>query len=231
MSSKKSPAPRVSVPQLYLATPLVSDPADLARTLPDLIASANIAAVLVRFADADERSIIQRGKALAPVIQNANAAMLIADRFELVARMGADGAHLSDLDALNAALPTLKPDRIAGVGGLESRHDAMLAGETADYVMFGEPPANGPRPSSEAIMERLGWWAEVFEVPCVGHADTREEALAFAATGAEFLLLGEFIWKDPRGPQAALMDVHGAIRQNRPARTDGDQRPEPTANN
>lgn len=217
MSSKKSPAPRVSVPQLYLATPPVADPADLARILPDLITSAGIAAVLVRFADADERTIIQRGKALAPAIQNANAAMLIADRFELVARMGADGAHLRDLAAFNEALPTLKPDRIAGVAGLESRHDAMLAGETADYVMFGEPPADGPRPSPEAIVERLSWWAEVFEVPCVGYAATRDEALAFAATGAEFLLLGEFIWDNPRGPKTALMDVHDAIRQNRPA--------------
>lgn len=215
MASKNKAAPRISVPQLYLATPPVGDLTDLIRTLPGLIASAGIAAVLLRFADADERSIVQRGKALAPIIQNAGAAMLIADRFELVARMGADGAHLRDLAALTEALPTLKPDRIAGVAGLESRHDAMLAGETADYVLFGEPPVQGPRPSPEAIAERLAWWAEVFEVPCVGHAESRDEALAFAQTGAEFLLLGEFIWKDLRGPKAALMDVADAIGQSR----------------
>lgn len=214
MAKGKAP-PRIAAPRLYLATPEVGDPADLARALPELIASADIAAVLVRFADADERSIIQRGKALAPAIQNASAAMLIADHFELVARIGADGAHLRDLAALNAALPILKPDRIAGAAGLESRHDAMLAGETADYVMFGEPPVKGPRPSTEAIVERLTWWAEVFEVPCAGYAATRDEALAFAATGAEFLLLDEFVWKDPRGPKPALMDVADAIGQNR----------------
>jgi thiamine-phosphate pyrophosphorylase len=219
MASKDKTPPRIAAPRLYLATSEVGDPADLVHALPGLIASADIAAVLVRFADADERTIIQRGKALAPAIQNANAAMLIADRFELVARMGADGAHLRDLAALNEALPVLKPDRIAGVAGLESRHDAMLAGETADYVMFGEPPVQGPRPSTEAIAERLAWWAEVFEVPCVGCAASRDEALAFAQTGAEFLLLGEFVWKDPRGPKAALMDVAGAIGQNRAVRT------------
>lgn len=218
MAKGKAP-PRIAAPRLYLATPLIGDPADLVRTLPELLASGDVAAVLVRFADADERSIVQRGKALAPAIQNAGAAMLIADHFELVARMGADGAHLRDLDALKEALPTLKPDRIAGVAGLESRHDAMMAGETADYVMFGEPPADGQRPSPEAIIERLTWWAEVFEVPCVGYAATRDEALAFAATGAEFLLLGEFVWEDPRGPKAALMDVQGAIGQNRAVRT------------
>ena len=35
---------------------------------------------------------------------------------------------------------SLKPERIAGCGGLATRHDAMLAAEAgADYVMFGEP--------------------------------------------------------------------------------------------
>ena len=39
-------------------------------------------------------------------------------------------------------MPSLKPDRIAGVGGLSTRHDSMVAGETgADYVLFGEPDA------------------------------------------------------------------------------------------
>jgi len=216
MASSKTAQPRVTVPQLYLATPQVGDSTELALVLPDLIRDANVAAVLVRFAPADERSIIQRGKALVQAIQQANAAMLIEDHYQLVARMGADGAHLRDLDALREAFPTLKPERIAGVGGLQSRHDAMLAGETGtDYVMFGEQPARGARPAPDAIAERLQWWAEVFEIPCVGYARSRDEALAFAATGAEFLLVGEFIWDDPRGPKAALMDVRAAIGQNR----------------
>ena len=52
----------------------------------------------------------------------------------------------------------------------------MLAGERgADYVMFGEPDADGQRPSFEAIIERIEWWAEVFDVPCVGFAATLDE--------------------------------------------------------
>ena len=75
------------------------------------------------------------------------------------------------------ALPTLKPDRIAGVGGLATRHDSMAAGEAgADYVLFGEPDAQKQRPSIEAIAERLQWWAELFEPPCVGFAASRDEA-------------------------------------------------------
>jgi thiamine-phosphate pyrophosphorylase len=153
-------------------------------------------------------------KALAPAIQNAGAALLLDGHVELVARSGADGAHLTGIAAFEEALPSLKPDRIAGVGGLATRHDSMTAGELgADYVLFGEPDARGQRPSMEAIAERLGWWAELFEPPCVGFAASREEAYAFAAAGADFVLVGDFVWADPRGASAALADVEQAIRQ------------------
>ena len=111
-------------------------------------------------------------------------------------------------------MPTLKPDRIAGVGGLTTRHDSMAAGEAgADYVLFGEPDSKGQRPSVEAIAERLQWWAELFEPPCVGFAASREEAHEFAAAGADFVLVGDFIWNDKRGAKIALMDTEETIRQ------------------
>ena len=103
---------------------------------------------------------------------------------------GADGAHVNGLAALEEALPSLKPDRIAGVGGLATRHDSMTAGEKgADYVLFGEPDADGKRPSMDAVAERLDWWAELFEPPCIGYAASRDEAHAFVLAGADFILL------------------------------------------
>jgi thiamine-phosphate pyrophosphorylase len=115
---------------------------------------------------------------------------------------------------MQEALPSLKPDRIAGVGGLTTRHDSMAAGEAgADYVLFGEPDARGQRPSVEAIAERLEWWAELFEPPCVGYAASREEAREFAAAGADFVLVGDFIWNDVRGPAAALTETEQTIRE------------------
>jgi thiamine-phosphate pyrophosphorylase len=92
----------------------------------------------------------------------------------------------------------------------------MSAGEAgADYVLFGEPDARGQRPSVDAIGERLQWWAELFEPPCVGFAASVEEASEFASAGADFVLVGDFIWADPRGAAAGLMDVSQAIRQSR----------------
>jgi thiamine-phosphate pyrophosphorylase len=80
-------------------------------------------------------------------------------------------------------------------------------------VLFGEPDARGQRPSLEAIAERLQWWAELFEPPCVGFAASREEAGEFAAAGADFVLVGDFIWADPRGAEAALIEVEQVIQE------------------
>jgi thiamine-phosphate pyrophosphorylase len=212
------PASPRPVPRIYLATPEVDDPAPLIAGLPGLLAGADVAAVLVRLKPTDQRTMISRVKALAPAIQDAGAALLLDGHVELVARAGADGGHLTGIEALQDALPSLKPDRIAGVGGLATRHDSMSAGELgADYVLFGEPDAKGQRPSAEAIAERLQWWAELFEPPCVGFAASLEEAREFASAGADFVLVCDLVWADSRGAAAALMDVEQAIRQARAA--------------
>jgi len=208
------PVPPRPVPRLYLATPEVDDPQALLASLPRLLAGADVAAVLVRLKPTDQRTMISRVKALAPAIQDRGAALLLDGHVELVARAGADGAHLTGIKALEDALPSLRPDRIAGVGGLTTRHDSMAAGELgADYVLFGEPDEHGQRPSVDAISERLQWWDELFEPPCIGFATSREEACEFAAAGADFVLVGDFIWADPRGAEAALMEAEQAIRQ------------------
>ena len=211
--SNKSPPPRPA-PRLYLATPIIDDPASLVAELPGLLASADVAAVLLRLKETDQRTMISRIKALAQIVQNAGAALLVDGHPELVARGGADGAHLPGIAALKEAMPSLKPDRIAGVGGLTTRHHSMDAGEIgADYVLFGEPDAKGQRPSSQAIAERLDWWAELFEPPCVGFAISFEEAHDFAASGADFVLVGDLVWADPRGPKAALIEADAAIKK------------------
>ena len=211
--SNKSPPPRPA-PRLYLATPAIDDPAAFVAELPGLLAAADVAAVLLRLKETDQRTMISRIKALAPIVQNAGAALLVDGYPEIVARGGADGAHLPGIAALKEAMPSLKPDRIAGVGGLTTRHHSMDAGELgADYLLFGEPDANGQRPSTQAIAERLDWWAELFEPPCVGFAMSIEEAHDFAASGADFVLVGDLVWADSRGPKAALIEADAAIKK------------------
>ena len=194
----KRAAPRPA-PRLYLVTPPVEDAVVFAAPLAEALSAGDVAAVLLRLAPADERTLINRVKTLCPVVQAKDAALILDGDADLVARAGADGAHLSGIEEFNTALATLKPERIAGRGGLGSRHDAMEAAERgADYVMFGEPDANGERPAFAQIEERVAWWAEVFELPCVGYAASLDEVVALVAAGADFVALGDYIWLEPQ---------------------------------
>ena len=196
--------------RLYLFTPNLGatstdDAEAFGPALDAALQAADIAAVLLRLADADERALVNRAKAVAAIVQRRDVALLLDGRTEIVGRAGADGAHLSGIEAFAAALATLKPERIAGAGGLRSRHDAMLAGEnTADYVMFGEPDRAGRRLPFDVELDYLTWSAELLELPCIGYAGSLDEVAPLAQTGADFVALGEWIWTHPQGAAAAV---------------------------
>ena len=211
-SRPQPPEPRRPAPRLYLVTPPTADPAALADAIAQALEAADVAAVLVPLTGDDERALLNGLKALAPAVQGAGAALLLGGRPELAARAGADGAHLAGIDELNAALPSLKPDRIAGCGGLATRHDAMTAAEAgADYVMFGDPDERGHRPSFDAVLERVEWWAEVFEIPSVGFAMHPDEIAALVTAGADFVAVGGLVFDDPRGLAAAMKDAQAIL--------------------
>jgi thiamine-phosphate pyrophosphorylase len=200
-------------PRLYLVTPPVADPAQFGDHLAAALDGADVAAVLLRLCQDDERSRINCAKALAPIVQRKDAALLLDADADLVARAGADGAHLTGIDNVTAALASLKPERIVGAGGMLTRHDAMLAAEAgADYIMFGEPDATGHRPAFAAIEERLAWWAEICEVPCVGFAADADEVPALGLVGADFIAIGEFVWADARGARVAVAEAAQRLR-------------------
>jgi thiamine-phosphate pyrophosphorylase len=151
------------------------------------------------------------------VVQERGVALLLDGHPDIVARADADGAHLTGIDAFIAALDRLKPDRIAGAGGLKTRHDAMLAAERgADYLMFGEP--DGGQPPFDEVIERVAWWAELFELPCVGYAASLDEVGALAAAGADFVALGDFVFSDSRGPSAMIRAAAGRLSAPEPVK-------------
>ena len=203
-------------PRLYLVAMLGDDPAATAAALVPALGAGDVAAVLLRLAAADERTLINRIKEIAPAVQDRGIALLLDGRADLAARAGADGAHVSGIEAIKDAVSAFKRERIVGAGGLASRHDAMVAAESGvDYVMFGEPDAAGKRPSFEAIQDRVAWWSEVFEVPCVAYADSMAEVDALGA--AEFVALGPFVFDDRRGPAAAVADASARLAAETPA--------------
>jgi len=196
-SRPKQPTPRPA-PRLYLITPPVVDASIFGSLLSAALDAGDIAAILLRLADADERTLINRAKALCSLAQGRGAALLLDGHFELVARAGADGGHMTGIASFTEAIGQLKPERIAGAGGMASRHDAMLAAEQgADYVMFGEPDVSGKCPAFAAVEERVEWWAEVFQIPCIGYAPSLDGIAPLVSAGADLIALGDVVWRDP----------------------------------
>jgi thiamine-phosphate pyrophosphorylase len=196
--------------RLYLITPVLED-ASFAPQLAEACATGAVAAVLLRLAPADERTLINQVKALGPAAQDNGAALIIttdgkADLATVAARAGADGVHIQgDPGLVREWRERLKSERAIGVGGIRTKDDAMTLGEAGvDYLLFGEPRRDGSLPSLESVAERAAWWAEIFETPCVAYAPALEAVETLAATNAEFVALGDAVWSHPDGAAAGV---------------------------
>jgi len=193
--------------RLVLLAPALDDAGDAARLIAEAVGAADIAAVILAASDEpDPRAVLRRLKPAITAAQDGGAAALLAGADDLVGKAGADGVHVAGI-AARAAAERFHPDRIVGAGALRTRDDAMEAGSMADYVMFGEPDAQGATPSFPAVVERVQWWAELFEPPCVGFAPDLDGVGPLAAAGADFVALGEAVWRHPAGVAAALAEA------------------------
>jgi thiamine-phosphate pyrophosphorylase len=187
--------------RLVLMTPVVEDAVAFAPLLEQACRAGDVAAVILRMNAEDEVMALSAIRIVSSHLQDTGAVLLLEDLPALVEAAGADGAHFSNLDVLQATRTGLAAGRLSGVGGLPSRHDAMVAAESgADYVMFGEPDAAGKRPGFSALVERVAWWSEIFQLPCVAFAGSLDEVRELAGARADFVALGDAVWHD--GPNA-----------------------------
>jgi thiamine-phosphate pyrophosphorylase len=193
--------------RLYLILPAIADRAGFKPLLDSALDGSDVACVLLRQPRHDD--IKATAQALLSVVQARDAAFLVEGDPRLAARIGADGVHVGySADAVESAVSSLGREAIVGAGRLATRDDAMSAGEAgASYVMFGEPDADGACPAPEHTLERVTWWADIFTVPCVGYAGALGEIGPLAQAGAEFVALGDAVWKDPVGPANAIKEA------------------------
>jgi thiamine-phosphate pyrophosphorylase len=90
----------------------------------------------------------------------------------------------------------------------------MSAGELdIDYLLFGEPAKDGWVAPLPERLERVEWWSGIFNVPCVAYAASLDEIAPLATAGADFVALGDAVWRDARGPASAMRDAAAALRQ------------------
>jgi thiamine-phosphate pyrophosphorylase len=180
--------------QLYLILPPTADAAQFKPVLATALAVGDVACVLLReAAGMDVKPIAQK---LMPLVQERDIAFLIEGDPRMAARIGADGVHVAYApEAIESAVSSLGADAIVG----------------ASYVMFGEPNAHGARPGAEHTLERVAWWAEIFNVPCVGYAGKLDEIGPLAEAGAEFVALGDAVWQHPSGPADAIKQANAIL--------------------
>ncbi len=178
------PAPGARLMLVFTVTPAL-DP----RTVEAAVRAGDIACVVLRVSPGETVDAARLAE-IAGAAQRHDAAVLLEGPEGFVASAGLDGVHVAAGPALDATLRLLKPAAIVGAGGLVTRHEAMVAGESgADYVAFG---ALAPEPGEFfRVLDLVGWWAELFEVPCVGVASTLDEVTALAEAGADFIALSE----------------------------------------
>lgn len=185
-------------PQILLVTPLSADPDTLSTALAGLLEGHQVAALIVRRGERDDRTYRTLLETVLEPAQRAGCAVLVDDDIDLALAIGADGVHVSGgVKAVSTAVERLRPhDLIVGAGPAWTRHAAMTLGEAGiDYLYFG---ALG-EVASEEVRDMAAWWAETFEVPAVLAAQPGQDA-----AGCEFLGLGEALWTYAGGPRSGL---------------------------
>jgi len=195
--------------RLFLILPPIADAPAFKSLLAAALGAGDVACVLLR-STPELKAIAQ---SLMPLVQERDAAFLIEGDPRLAARTGADGVHLAySREGIESALSSLGADAIVGAGALATRDDAMSAGELgASYVMFGEPDERGNTPAAELVLERVGWWTEIFNVPCVAYAESLDHVGPLAEARAEFVALADAVWKHAGGPAEAIKQAQAIL--------------------
>jgi len=176
-------------PEIYLIAPPDAEAAPLVERLRPILVEPGAAALLLPRGTRDDAAYARLVRAVAPMAQVSNVAVLVEGEPSLVRELDVDGLHVTGgIRAVRAALETLKPDHIVGAGDIRSRDDAMHKGEAGvDYILFG--PLSGPIAAADRELAR--WWSETMEVPAV-LSDPLARPAEFDAAGCEFIGLGVF---------------------------------------
>ena len=201
--------------RLYLITPPEIDLDSFAPKLEAALDAGDVACLQLRLKEADDDTVRRAGELLLPICQAREVPLLINDRPDLAARIGAAGAHVGAEDASYAeARERLGADGMVGVSCYDSRHRAMEAAASgADYVAFGAFfPTETKTPRAKADLHLLKWWSTLMVVPCVAIGGiTAENCGPLVENGADFLAVIGGVWSHPDGPEAGVRAINGAI--------------------
>ena len=210
----------MSAPQcrLYLITPpkVIDLPAFLAA-LTEALDAGDVAALQIRLKNVSDAEIERVARAVLPVAQAHEVAVIMNDRPDLAAMLGCDGVHVGQDDLSCAeARRIVGQTAMVGVTCHDSRHLAMEAAEAgADYVAFGAMFETATKDApTRCDLETLTIWQETMQIPCVAIGGiTPENCGPVVQAGADFLAVSAAVWGRPQGPGAAVKAFLAAIEE------------------
>jgi len=202
--------------RLYLITPpRIDDLAGFGRTLASALDAGDVAALQLRLKDVPDDVIAAAVKAIMPIAQAREVALILNDRPDLAARLGCDGVHVGQDDATyEEARRMVGRDRMVGMTCHDSRHLAMEAADAgADYVAFGAFFDTSTKDApTRAEPDILTIWQETMQVPCVAIGGiTVDNCRAIATAGADFIAVSAGVWSHPQGAAAAVSSFNAEI--------------------
>ena len=201
--------------RLYLITPPAIELNTFAPQLESALDAGDVACLQLRLKDADDDAVRRAGERLLPICQARAVPLLINDRPDLAAELGADGVHVGADDAdYTEARERVGATATVGVSCYDSRHRAMEAASAgADYVAFGAFfPTETKTPRAHAGVDLLEWWQDLMVVPCVAIGGiTAENCGPLVQAGADFLAVIGGVWSHPEGPAAGVHAINRAI--------------------
>ena len=199
-------------PRLYLITPpqIESVPAFVDQ-FRAAIQGGDVASLQIRLKQGDDidlHTTRELAQAVKRICTAEHIALFINDSPQLARAVEADGVHLGmdDMDIAEAR-EFLGPDMIIGATCKNSRHQAMIAGESgADYVAFGAfHPTTTKTNTTPADPEILTWCQMFLTLPCVAIGGVQmSNAAPLIAAGADFLAVSSGVWDHHDGPAAAV---------------------------
>ncbi len=171
-------------PRLFLVAPETLSPEQILACAKAACAAGDAASIVV------PASV---SAAVTAELQKLGLAVLAAGNSKTIAETKCDGVHLAALDHDLAAIRTaIGQKAIMGAFCGASRHVAMQAAEDgADYIALSQ---NTYTPSEPII----GWWADLFEVPCVAFDPVEPKDLdILLPQNPDFIRPSDAMWSSP----------------------------------
>ncbi|MEP3276804.1 MAG: thiamine phosphate synthase [Stappiaceae bacterium] len=197
--------------RLFLITPKSYDPTQFGDILEAALSGGDVASLLITGLADQPDFLRDAAKALTPIAQKHEVAVMVHNDTQAAGYAKADGVHVdTGAENLSLAIDSFHPERMVGAGGVASRHNAMTIGETsADYIFFGRLDLLEHEEAHPKNLAFAEWWAEVFELPAVAMAGQSSASVdAIGSTGIDFVAVRDYVWTHANGPQAAIQEAN-----------------------